>query len=73
MKSRYSDLELRSNGINTPVDKQGRTLLDYISNVVDVFKRITKGSKYYRTILVQKKSKRKVACKDKIEKRFDIS
>ena len=46
MKSRYPDLELRSNAVNTPVDKQGRTPLDYNSNVIDAFKRIKKGSNY---------------------------
>ena len=69
IKSRLQDLELRSNGVNTPVDKQGRTPLDYISNVVDAFKRIKKGSNYYRSILVQKKPKGKVPYKDKSGKK----
>ena len=55
------------------VDRHGRTPLNYIPNVVDVFKRIKRGSEYYRRILVQKKPKGKVAYKDKMEKRFDIS
>ena len=55
------------------VDTHGRIPLNYIPNVVDAFKRIKRGSNYYRRILAQKKPKRKVAYKDKMEKRFDIS
>ena len=62
---------LRFNGVNTPGNKQGRT--DYISNVVNAFKRIKKGSNYYLRILVWKKPKGNVAYKDKMETRFDIS
>ena len=47
MKTRYPDLELRSNGVNTPVDKQGRTPLNKIPNVIDTFKKHKKGSNYY--------------------------
>ena len=36
------------------IDKQGKTPLDYVSNIVDAFKRIKKGSTYYQRILVQK-------------------
>ena len=61
MKTRYPDLKLRSNGVKIPADKHGRTSLDYIPNVVDSFKRIKKGSNYYRRILVKKKPKGKVA------------
>ena len=46
-KTIYPDLELRSNGESTPVDKQGKTPLDYIVNIVEVFKRIKKGFNYY--------------------------
>ena len=59
MKSRYPDLKLRSNGVNTPVDKQGRTPLDYISNAVDAFKRIKKGYNYYCRIHGPEKAKRR--------------
>ena len=47
MKTLYPDLELRSNGVNTPVDIHGKSPLDYIPNVVDAFKRIKKGSNYF--------------------------
>ena len=73
MKTRYPDLELGSNGVNIPVNKQGRTPLVYITNVVDAFKRIKKGSNYHWRILVQKKPKERLANKDKMEKRFDIT
>ena len=51
MKTIYCDLELNSKGIDTPVDKK-KTPLDYIPNVIVAFKRIKKGSNYYRRILV---------------------
>ena len=73
MKSKYPDLELRSNGVNIPVEKLGRSPLDYIHCVVGAFKSIKKLSNYYWTILVQKKPKRKIAYKDEMEKRFDVS
>ena len=69
MKTTYPDLELGYNRVNTPVDKQVKTPIDYIPNVVDAFKRIN----YYRKILVQKKPKRKLMYKDKMAKRFDIT
>ena len=53
MKTIYPNLELNSKGVNTPVDKQGKTPLDYIPNVVEAFKMTKKGSNYYPRILVQ--------------------
>ena len=41
---------------STPVDKQGKTPLDYVPNIIEAFNRIKKGSNYYRRILVQKKA-----------------
>ena len=73
MKTRYPDLELKSNGVNTPVDKQKRTPFDYIPPVVDAFKRIKKGSNYYQRIFVKKKPKGKLAYQNKMEKSFDIT
>ena len=69
----YPDLELRSNGVSTPFEKQKKTLLNYIPNVVEAFKGIRKVSNYYRRILVQNKPKGKPTYKDKIEKMFDIT
>ena len=53
MERVYPNLILKSTGVSTPVDKQGKTPLDYVPNIVDAFKRIKKGSSYYRRILVQ--------------------
>ena len=44
------------NEVVTPVDKHGRTRLNYIPCVVGAFKKIKKGSRYYRRIIAQKKS-----------------
>ena len=64
MKNMYPDLELRSNGVSTPFEKQKKTLLNYIPNVVEAFKGIRKVSNYYRRILVKKKPKGKLTYKD---------
>ena len=57
MRTIYPDLELSSKGVNTPVDQQVKARLDYIPNVVEVFKRIKQGFNYYRRILVRKSQK----------------
>ena len=54
MERVYPNLTLKSTGVSTPVDKHGKTPLDYVPNIVEAFKRIKKGSSYYRRILVQK-------------------
>ena len=64
MKTIYPELELRTNGVSTPVTEQRKTPLDYIPNVVDAFQRIKKGFKYYKRILVQKKPKGKLTYKN---------
>ena len=38
----YPVLKLKSKGVDTPVDKQGETPVDYVPNKVDAFKRIKK-------------------------------
>merc|ERR1711923_675193 len=43
MEKVYPELKLNSKGVVTPVDKSGKTPLDYIDNVADAFKRIKKG------------------------------
>ena len=68
MKTMYPELEVSSKGVSTPVDKQGKTPLDYIPNVVEALKRIKKGSNYYWRILVKKKPKGKLTYKDKMDK-----
>ena len=55
------------------IDKLGKTPLDYITNVVDAFKRIKKGSNYYRKIMVQKRPMGKMSFKMKMEKRLDTT
>ena len=54
-KARNPGLELSSNGDTTPIDKYGRTPLNYVPRVIKVLKRIKKGSSYYRRIFKQKK------------------
>ena len=54
MEMVYPELKLKSKGVDTPVDKHGKTPLDYVPNIVEAFKRIKKES-YYRRIMVQKK------------------
>ena len=43
MEKVYPELKLKSKGVDTPVDKQGKTPLDYVPNIVDAFKRIKKA------------------------------
>ena len=73
MERVYPGLKLNSKGVVTPVDKLGKTPLDYITNVADAFKRIKKGSNYYRRILVQKRPMGKMSFKMKMEKRLDTT
>ena len=73
MEKVYPGLKLNSKGVVTPVDKLGKTPLDYITNVADAFKRIKKGSNYYRRILVQKRPMGKMSFKMKMEKRLDTT
>ena len=39
----YPEFKLKSKGVDTPVDKQGKTPLDYVPNIIEAFKRIKKG------------------------------
>ena len=59
--------------VATHVDKHRRILLYYIPCVILTFKRIKKGSSYYRRIITQKNPFGRPTYKDKMEKRFDIS
>ena len=73
MERVYPNLILKSTGVSTPVDKHGKTPLDYVPNIVEAFKRIKKGSSYYRRILVQKKPMGKKTFKMKMEKRLNVT
>ena len=73
MEKVYPNLTLKSTGVSTPVDKHGKTPLDYVPNIVEAFKRIKKGSSYYRRILVQKKPMGKKTFKMKMEKRLNVT
>ena len=73
MEKVYTGLKLKSKGVVSPVEKLGKTPLDYVSNVIQAFKRIKKGSSYYRRILVQKKPMGKKTFKMKMEKRLDTT
>ena len=42
MEKVYPELKLEFTGISTPVDKQGKTPLDYVPNVFEAFKQIKK-------------------------------
>ena len=52
--------------------KTGRTPLDYMECSEEVFKRISKGSGYYRRILLLHKPAGEVTYRSKLEKRFGI-
>ena len=73
MRNLYPELKLKSKGVVTPVDKQGKTPLDYVPNIIEAFNRIKKGSNYYRRILVQKKPMGKITFKTKMEKRLNTT
>ena len=54
-KVRNPGMELNSNGVRIPVDKCGRTPLNYIPCLDKAIKRIKKGSSCYRRILLKQK------------------
>ena len=60
-------LKLSSNSVVTPIDKHGRTPLDYILCVVKAFKRTKKWSGYNRRIILLKKPPRSVTYTGKME------
>ena len=66
-KSRHPGLEVSSNVIVTPIDKHGRTPLDYILCVVEAFKRTKKWSSYNRRIILQNKPPRSLTRTGKME------
>ena len=59
-----------SEGVTTPSLTTGKTPLDYVSCISEAFQRITKGSSYYRRILLLHKPKGTTTYKAKMEKRL---
>ena len=64
---------LMSTGVTLPSDKTGKTCIDYVSCISDSFKRISKGSSYYRRILLLHKPKGTTIYKAKMEKRLGVT
>ena len=58
-KERNPGLRLMSTGVTLPSDKTDKTPLDYFSCVSEAFKRIKKGSSYYRIILLTQQMTKK--------------
>ena len=61
---------MNSQGVRIPVDKHGRNQLDYIPSVVEAFKRLKKGSSYYRRILLKQKPTGSTTYRGKMEKKI---
>ena len=59
-------------GVSLPKDKTGKTPLDYMESPEDAFKRISKGSGYFRRILLLHRPASTVTYRSKMEKRFGI-
>ena len=72
-KVRNPGMELNSNGVRIPVDKCGRTPLNYIPCLDKAIKRIEKGSSCYRRILLKQKLPGSKMYRGKLEKRLDIT
>ena len=47
MEKVYPNLKLKSTRVSSPVDKQGKTPLDYVPNIVEAFKRIKKAIRIF--------------------------
>ena len=56
-----------------PSDKTGKTTLDYVSCASESFKRIQKGSSYYRRILLIQKPRGTTTYKSKMKKRLGVN
>ena len=69
-KTPLDHASLKSTGVRIPSEKMGRTPLDYVPCISEVFKRITKGSSYYRQILLLHKPKGATNYRSKMEKRL---
>ena len=71
--SNRNDLPLTSTGVTLPSDKTGRTPLDYVSCVSESFKRISKGSRYYRRVLLLHKPRGTTTYRTRMEKRLGVT
>ena len=58
---------------SNPSEKTGKTPLDYVPCISEAFQRITKGSSYYRRILLLHNPKGITTYKAKMEKRLGIT
>ena len=58
---------------SNPSEKTGKTPLDYVPCISEAFQRITKGSSYYRWILLLPKPKGTTTYKAKMEKRLGVT
>ena len=63
---------IKATGVSLPKDKTGRTPLDYMESPDDAFKRISKGSGYFRRILLLHRPASTVTYRSKMEKRFGM-
>ena len=72
-KKSLDHASLTSTGVTPPSVKTGKTSLDYVSCISETFKRISKGSSYYRRILLLHKPKGTVTYKAKMEKRLGVT
>ena len=66
-------MSLTSTGVTLPYGKMGKTPLDYISCVRESFKRMKKGSSYYRRILSIQKPRGTITYKIRMGKRFGVT
>ena len=55
-------------GVSLPKDKTGKTPIDYMESPDDVFKRISKGSGYFRRILLLHRLASKVTYRSKMKR-----
>ena len=69
-KTPLDHASLMSTGVTLPSEKTGKSPLDYVPCNSEAFKRITKGSSYYRQILLLHKPKGATNYKSKMEKRL---
>ena len=72
-KGRNPGGTLPSTGVTLSSDKTGKTPLDYVSCVSEAFKRIKKGSRKHRRILLKQKPRGTPTYKSKMEKRIGLT
>ena len=70
---RSPELSLTLKGVSLPSDKTGKTPLDFASCGSESFKRIQKGSNFYRRILLIHKPRGTTNYKTKMEKRLGVN